>query len=339
MAKSAPHMVVKQELSNKEFRARSGIIGGWINGARRHHLIRLISVLVAVLSMSYVFMAIRQGMNRLPPIELTVNLMGVVGVVILLWLAVQVWLGGVWWTFLKAFNVPLTIGNTIQISLKSQIAKYLPGNVGQHVGRVLMARKHGVTALDAARTLVAEAFVLVLAAIIVGGPVLAQMLKFDLIPPVLVQILIVALALLLVGVVGPRIPIRLGEKGSRRYPSGRWLMAGFAMTIGFFFLGAGGLCLVMEGVSSAQIPFSQLLAGWATAFLAGYVVVGAPGGIGVREAVFVLVLKDAAPEAVLGFTILAFRILTSIADLGAFLLAAAIPRYLAHHSPETDKAD
>jgi hypothetical protein len=58
----------------------------------------------------------------------------------------------------------------------------------------------------------------------------------------------------------------------------------------------------------------------------------------VREAVFVLVLKDTAPEAVLGFTILTFRILTSIADLGAFLLAAAIPRYLAHPSPETDEA-
>ena len=68
------------------------------------------------------------------------------------------------------------------------------------------------------------------------------------------------------------------------------------------------------------------MSGFALAWTAGLVVPAAPGGLGVFEAVLVLRLAAAVPEAPLLAVALSYRLVVSLADL---LMAATARRDLA----------
>jgi hypothetical protein len=63
------------------------------------------------------------------------------------------------------------------------------------------------------------------------------------------------------------------------------------------------------------------LAGFALAWTAGLVVPGAPGGLGVFEAVLVLRLGGQVPEAPLLAVALSYRVIVTVADLLGALTA------------------
>ena len=69
---------------------------------------------------------------------------------------------------------------------------------------------------------------------------------------------------------------------------------------------------------------------FATAWIAGFVTPGAPGGLGVREAVLLSALIPVyGPAAAVGMAIV-LRIVTTLGDGAAFLVGVLLRRYLAH---------
>ena len=76
-------------------------------------------------------------------------------------------------------------------------------------------------------------------------------------------------------------------------------------------------------LTSGSLPFS-LLPIFTVSWFVGFAVVGAPGGIGVREAAFVLLSAGiAAPEFALGSIVL-FRLVTLAAEITAFVIGYII---------------
>ncbi len=84
---------------------------------------------------------------------------------------------------------------------------------------------------------------------------------------------------------------------------------------------AGFACAVMAFDQQLALSWPVWLAGFALAWTAGLVVPGAPGGLGVFEAVLVLRLGGQVPEAPLLAVALSYRVIVTVADLLGALTA------------------
>ncbi|MFQ6538036.1 lysylphosphatidylglycerol synthase domain-containing protein [Aphanothece stagnina] len=103
----------------------------------------------------------------------------------------------------------------------------------------------------------------------------------------------------------------------RHYP---WLP--LLALLGFVLLRfAGFACCVLAFDLQGTLGLSGWLAGFALAWTAGLVVPGAPGGLGVFEAVLLLRLGSQVPEAPLLAIAISYRLMVTLADLLAALTA------------------
>jgi uncharacterized membrane protein YbhN (UPF0104 family) len=86
---------------------------------------------------------------------------------------------------------------------------------------------------------------------------------------------------------------------------------------------SGFACCVQAFDLSFALGWGGWLAGFAIAWTAGLVVPGAPGGLGVFEAVLLLRLAAVVPEAPLLAVAISYRLVSTLADLIAALTARA----------------
>jgi uncharacterized membrane protein YbhN (UPF0104 family) len=91
----------------------------------------------------------------------------------------------------------------------------------------------------------------------------------------------------------------------------------------------GGLVIdLLAGLfeTGNSVSYLQYTAGFALAFLAGFVIPGAPGGIGIREYSFVLLFQEQLGEGVALQIILLFRLISIIGDISVFLAVYLIKK-------------
>jgi len=104
--------------------------------------------------------------------------------------------------------------------------------------------------------------------------------------------------------------------------------------VGFVLLRFGGLaCCVMAFELQGFLDWPGWLAGFALAWTAGLVVPAAPGGLGVFEAVLLLRLGAAIPEAQLLAVAISYRGIVTLADLLAAGLAGLDRRWAGQIGP------
>ena len=105
----------------------------------------------------------------------------------------------------------------------------------------------------------------------------------------------------------------------RRLPAPWWSLLALLAFVLVRFAGFG-CCLAAFDLQHA-LAWHQWLAAFALAWTAGLVVPGAPGGLGVFEAVLLLRLGGSIAEAPLLAVVLSYRLVASLADLLAALTA------------------
>ena len=94
--------------------------------------------------------------------------------------------------------------------------------------------------------------------------------------------------------------------------------------LGFVLLRfAGFACCVQAFDLSFSMGWGSWIAGFALAWTVGLVVPGAPGGLGVFEAVLLLRLASVVPEAPLLAVVISYRLVSAVADLMAAVTARA----------------
>jgi glycosyltransferase 2 family protein len=231
------------------------------------------------------------------------------------------------WTVIAVTALPdgrqLAIGT--RIYARSGIAKYLPGNVFHLVGRQVLGPALGVsqgrlavaTAAEIALSLLSVWLVATAVFAALPGPISRGLSLLGLALGALAAIAFVSPSLLRRA--APRIaPILDRVVGNARGPE-----FGLALVLNVAFF----LCLaiiagsVFRALTGEALPLMQVGAVYLGAWLAGYVVPGASGGLGVREAALLVLLDAAAAEpAVLAFA-LAMRLQSVLGDL--MLLAAS----------------
>jgi hypothetical protein len=112
-------------------------------------------------------------------------------------------------------------------------------------------------------------------------------------------------------------PLEAQSLGIRRYP---WLP--FLGELGFLLLRGAGFGLAVRSLLPwdwSQGPL--LLSAFGLAWLAGLVVPGAPGGLGVFEAVAIALLGRDLPPAVLLGSVALYRLISILAEAGTAAIA------------------
>jgi uncharacterized membrane protein YbhN (UPF0104 family) len=196
--------------------------------------------------------------------------------------------------------------------LRSQLAKYLPGNVFHFAYRHVAARREGLGHRALGGALAFESILLVAAAATLASGVASDP-RLDAVTPWLRWVVhaapLMAIALALAGSFAMR---RLGSADARPSRTLSTFAAVFAIDAGFFLLAAGALRLLCE--QPDLLPFAAWCGWLALAWIAGYVTPGAPGGLGLREAVLVLGLGPVLGEAEALAIAFAYRLVTIGAD-------------------------
>ncbi|MGN6225938.1 MAG: lysylphosphatidylglycerol synthase domain-containing protein [Dyella sp.] len=229
-------------------------------------------------------------------------------------------LASTWWWLIGAYcrsDVPFLSVSSAYAT--SQFAKYLPGNVGQYVARhaILRRMQWSHNALVAAA--LTEVSSLVCAALLWSLPLTGTMLSRYLgLAPMTFQVLLGILFAL--GLMAIWIILRM-PRARQWVPLERplRLIGVVAAHVLFFGLMIISLRVVATGIAA---QFSTLtLAGVATtSWLAGFLVVGSPGGLGVREAVFVELLSAHGSVDTALLMAAAFRLVTFSGDFLVMLI-------------------
>lgn len=224
---------------------------------------------------------------------------------------------------------------TLQLNMimgLTQIAKYLPGNIGQHLGRSAMSLQRGIPAASLFITLAIEVLLVSSAAVVVGVvglmvPTLgAAGVGGGKASVLAVAALGVGLALTALLFTTPLLPSLtrwaapgLAAKMSKAralVPPVPVLGAAFlAYALNYVLVGAGLylIAFTAAGVTAVALPF--FIGVFALSWVVGFVIPGAPAGLGVREATMAMLLAPVVTDASAVAIIICFRIATMLGDL------------------------
>ena len=255
-------------------------------------------------------------------------------------LLAHIWAGLIWTWILKDLNYSVSSMPFIQVYLKTNIAKYLPGNVWHYYGRVLAAKNAKVSGSAATVSVLLEPLLMATAALIVvilfGSSLAIDNSNFWIELCKLISLLILLIA------VHPKVlnPIlhflsQLKNKGLKnqssesenqslmdfgleRYPLrpllGELIFLGLRGT-GFIFT-----IFALTPLHWNQIPL--LFGGFSFAWVLGLVVPGAPGGLGVFEATAIAILQHRFPAALVISAIALYRLISILAETAGAGLAS-----------------
>lgn len=237
----------------------------------------------------------------------------------------------IWMLLLQGGGIQLPLKQAYIVIGQSQIGKYLPGNVFQYFGRVVIGKTYGVPAEATILSMGAETLVVILssAALVTLGSWLS-----GLHPAWITQnlwtsrttslfFLLITMGVFFAGVVGLSrriqqwIYMRLSYLHIGRLIGSSLLCLLVFALFGFMI----SLLLKMVWGMNAALPWCRATWGFALAWLLGFVVPGAPGGIGVREVALVSLYSREIGEAAALSLALLLRVVTVVGDFLAFALA------------------
>lgn len=238
----------------------------------------------------------------------------------------------IWKLYLDFFSgVHTPAYEVIIIYLKSNIAKYLPGNVIQYVGRNMLGKK-----LEIGQKSIVMATVAELVSLVCGNIIFALVMSLQNTKSVvgrlwvehnmkksLAVIAVLGIAIIIIGVIYlVKNDFRRKIKNYINKDNIKKIIRLFCIVFILYTIVFLVSALILRGIFyilNADISFANVASANALSWLAGYIVPGAPGGIGIREVVLVWLLEaECLPEMVILAAVL-LRICVILGDFLSFL--------------------
>jgi glycosyltransferase 2 family protein len=297
--------------------------------------------LITAASLVYLFRAVRLNAGALPA-HWAERYGSVWFALSVLLFVASVTCGFLIWRRLLSYE-PIDIGviPSANVYLVSQIGKYIPGNIAQHFGRVVMAGRHGIRVATTTKFIVIEMIVVVaaavslVAAICLFQPTLrAQMLAIvagERSPTSMLAIFTLVLVVVLGGVASLTKAASLIREGGTlaTLSVARVLQLGLLGLLAFVALGASFHVLLAKCLVVADPGLLACIVWITSSWLISFFTPGAPAGLGVREFVLVTFVAAEFGQPVALESALAFRGVSVIGDLvilGLGLLAGLTAR-------------
>lgn len=234
------------------------------------------------------------------------------------------WVGAIRWR-----HAGLAWRKGLIIYALAGIGKYVPGNIAQHVGRVALTKKAGVSLSISSRSILIEFLLASMAAVILSAPVFFYDDRVASFLPqsrsLLGGIGVLAAAGLVVAFALRSQAIK--SKFDRRTLTARdfkWAGSGLVtMTFGFIFLsvlnGWMGCMFMAQGDGPRLETFAHFAMAFPVAWLLGFFTPGAPAGFGTREFVLVTLLGPQYGESSVTIAALLLRFVSTMGDVLIFV--------------------
>lgn len=206
----------------------------------------------------------------------------------------------------------------------SQIAKYLPGNIGHFVGRFYLAKKI-LSKQDIIYTIFIENIIFISVSLLLG---FGYIYYFDYTRYINLNEFSFSAFILIFSIISISIFLKYLK------PKINLLKIKFLNIIKIFFIFLtmsfiGGLSiyiLINLIIETNNISYLQCVTGFSLSFLIGFIMPGAPAGIGVREYTFVLLFSPFLGEIYALEIIIIFRIITIISDILLFFIGKQLAK-------------
>ena len=239
------------------------------------------------------------------------------------------------WTLLIAYGYPLDWRIQLPAAWVPQLGKYVPGGVASVGGAVILLRKHGVPATVGLTVALLLDGLAVVAGLIVSTPLLMWgPIRKDY-PEVWIASVGVTVAGLMV--LHPRVFVGLLNillKRMKRQPItqvppiGRYLWPVIASFAQWVFTGFA-LWFMTSAITPVTVQLLPLFIGCAAlAWTVSYLMPFAPGGLGIREALYLITLGPVIGAKV-AIVVVAMRIVQTLIEVLLALIGAALLRRLA----------
>lgn len=246
-----------------------------------------------------------------------------------------------WRGLLQGLGIRRSLRELFAIVGITQFAKYVPGNVAQYIGRVGMSLARGIPARPLAVTIVLETLLVIAAAVVMGvGTGAMSDIGLLAVRHHGSQLALVAL-LVMLAIIGLFVFHRFAPFVLRRFapryapaldgtllPPRAVFARAFVIYCGLYIaMGIGLILLARCLLPGASHDYWLLTAALALSWVVGFVTPGAPGGLGVREGLLLLMLAPVYTAASASVLVIALRIATTLGDVLILALGlVALPR-------------
>lgn len=261
---------------------------------------------------------------RAQPLAWSVNPGGIVLSVILVW-AMYAILIFAWRTMLAGWGERLGVWDAARIWTVSSLGKYVPGKVWAIAGMALMAREAGVAPWAATASAVTIQALAIGTGVLVTGAAGTEALEAA--HPGATAALWTLAALSAVGVgllTWPPLVRRLvravtGVAAEGSLAAGPVLLGIGANLVAWLGYGVALWILAHATLPGAGLTLGAAIGSFAASYVAGLLILVAPGGLGVREGVFVLMVQGSLGWGGAAALAVASRLLLTLTELGAAL--------------------
>lgn len=248
-------------------------------------------------------------------------------IALLVTLVAHAWAGWVWSWILQEFKQPVSSPWLVQVYLKNNIAKYLPGSIWHYYGRISTVTNRGVPATTATLSVLIEPMLMVAAALIIvllGGITQSQNLNWKIFGVSVILFIFHPLIfnplLRLIGKIKGK--IKKSSLDTTNFQIERYPFLPLLGEIGFISLRAIGFLLIFVALTPVNFnQFPMLFSTFSLAWLSTTIVPAAPGGIGVFEATAIALLDQPFSTGVVLSVAALYRIISILAEAAGAGLA------------------
>ncbi|EGI77329.1 lysylphosphatidylglycerol synthase domain-containing protein [Hylemonella gracilis] len=289
--------------------------------------LKIVGYLLTVACIVFLGRQFVNGFHALPPLEWNARLVLIACFVVGLGVLTQFFGAVILKVLLIGGQVNLQLRDAFVLYGRSSIAKYLPGNIFHYVGRIVLGKAYGIAPQAMAVCSILEVLLAIAAAALVTAPgvfldwQLLAALGLDFSPKWLALGLACAISIILAGILHPRTRSWMGAQHA--YLSPKRLAFAFVLNVAdYIMLGISLYLLQFLFVSEgAFLSWASLTWGFALAWAIGFVMPGAPGGVGVREFIAFALFAPSIGGASAASLFLGLRILNIAGELVTFAIA------------------
>lgn len=241
-----------------------------------------------------------------------------IGIVSLVY-AISIYFVAFGWRYILEILSKNSLPNSLTwVWLQSNLYKYLPGNIFNYVSRQIVAKKLGISHVVLIQSNIIEALVIVLTSALFSGVLL---LSFDSssLRYLSVFLDVKYVVLFLVATIGVLFYFYRYKKIK--------ILAFWKVSLMYvlFFVGIGLIAYYILNIQMhKEVSFFLISAIYALAWLVGFITPGAPGGIGVRESVFIIFSNGLLSESDAVLLSALLRVVSLIGEAMLFVMASAI---------------
>jgi hypothetical protein len=221
-----------------------------------------------------------------------------------------------WYVLLKDKYRNLLIIDAYKIIGISQITKYIPGNVGHLIGKAYLAKKIGIEVNDIIRSMTIENILLLYAGCI---SCLGYFIYF---PEVQLPLKIEYLYLTFIAFTfALAVYVMKSNANPEKLLSLSKVIVILGLNLSIFLILGLVLLLLQQLTLDYEVSLLTYTIAFAISFIAGFVVPGSPGGLGVRETIFVLLMAPKITEVNALNLIVSVRLISVFADVVIYFIS------------------